>query len=48
MKQFKVTPRGLVSMKGKGECYTYWLDGATEENEIVGPNVLKNLYIEVG
>jgi class 3 adenylate cyclase len=47
-KQFKFTPRGLVPMKGKGECYTYWLDGATEENEILGSNVLKNLYIEVG
>jgi len=46
--QFRFTSRGLVPMKGKGECYTYWLEGGTEDNEIAGPEAIKKLYIEVG
>jgi len=46
--QYRFTPRGLVPMKGKGDCMTYWLDGGTENNEIVSPSALKELYKDVG
>ena len=45
--QFTWTPRGLVPMKGKGEMFTYWLDGGTDKNDSVGPDALAQLVKEV-
>jgi len=44
---FQWTPRGLVTMKGKGQMFTYWLDGASELNPRTGPEALKKLVKEV-
>ena len=44
---FRWTPRGLVTMKGKGRMFTYWLDGASELNPQTGPEALKKLVEEV-
>lgn len=41
--QFRLSPRGLVDMKGKGERYTFWLLGATEHNEETNPTALKEI-----
>ena len=45
--QFDMSPRGLVEMKGKSKMYTYWLDGATLENEKTGPAAIQALYEEL-
>ena len=45
--QFKFTPRGLVEMKGKGQMFTYWIDGGTEDNVYVNKEGLNTLYEEV-
>eukprot|EP00559_Dactyliosolen_fragilissimus_P009842 CAMPEP_0184855690 /NCGR_PEP_ID=MMETSP0580-20130426/842_1 /TAXON_ID=1118495 /ORGANISM="Dactyliosolen fragilissimus" /LENGTH=695 /DNA_ID=CAMNT_0027350255 /DNA_START=61 /DNA_END=2148 /DNA_ORIENTATION=- len=44
--QYDWTARGFVPMKGKGDMYTYWLDGATERNEAVSPEKLEELFNE--
>ena len=44
---YKFTTRGYVDMKGKGKCYTYWLDGGSEHNEISSPAAIETLREEV-
>ena len=44
---YKFTSRGYVDMKGKGKCYTYWLDGGSEHNEISSPAAIETLREEV-
>ncbi|CAJ1949482.1 unnamed protein product [Cylindrotheca closterium] len=44
--QFSFTPRGLVDMKGKGEHYTYWLNGATTDNHEANAEALECLNEE--
>jgi class 3 adenylate cyclase len=46
--QHRFTPRGLVDMKGKGNAYTYWLEGGTEQNPHVNPKAIQGLVKEVG
>jgi guanylate cyclase soluble subunit beta len=46
--QYRFTPRGLVDMKGKGNAYTYWLEGGTEHNPDVNPKAIQVLVQEVG
>lgn len=46
--QYEFTPRGLVAMKGKGEQYTYWLNGGTPDNSLANHEYIKNIYKEVG
>lgn len=36
---FDVTERGLVSMKGKGEMRTYWLNGEKPLSEVAGQKI---------
>ncbi|CAB9515333.1 Receptor-type guanylate cyclase gcy [Seminavis robusta] len=45
--QYQWTPRGLVDMKGKGERYTYFLEGGTTDNTLAGPAAVQDLYEEV-
>ncbi|CAJ1970219.1 unnamed protein product [Cylindrotheca closterium] len=45
--QYKFRARGLVDMKGKGECYTYWLESATEENPAANEESLASLSRQV-
>jgi class 3 adenylate cyclase len=45
--QFSFTPRGLIDMKGKGQMFTYWLDGGTADNEQTNPDALHKLSEEV-
>jgi hypothetical protein len=44
---YNFTPRGYVDMKGKGQCYTYWLDGGSEYNGLAGPTAISKLRKEV-
>jgi hypothetical protein len=46
--QYKFTPRGYVEMKGKGRCFTYWLENGTNQNEYASPKKIKQLRLEVG
>jgi class 3 adenylate cyclase len=46
-KEFEFTPRGMVDMKGKGMMATYFLEGATNENDDVNEGSLDTLYTEV-
>jgi guanylate cyclase soluble subunit beta len=46
--QYRFTPRGLVDMKGKGNAYTYWLEGGTEQNLHVNPKAIRALVQEIG
>lgn len=46
--QFNLAPRGLVKMKGKDDCYTYWLESGTEENKATSPTAIAELYERVG
>lgn len=46
--QYTWRPRGLVDMKGKGECYTYFLEGGTGDNRQAGPAAIEMLYKEIG
>jgi class 3 adenylate cyclase len=46
--QHRFTPRGLVDMKGKGNAYTYWLEGGTEQNPHVNPKAIQTLVEDVG
>jgi class 3 adenylate cyclase len=45
--QYKFTPRGYVKMKGKGHCFTYWLDSGTRHNEAANARQIKLLCNEV-
>lgn len=45
--QFRFTPRGLIDMKGKGQMFTYWLDGGTADNARTNPGALEKLREEV-
>lgn len=45
--QYKLTPRGYVEMKGKGRCFTYWLESGTDQNESASPKKIKQLRSEV-
>lgn len=45
--QYKFTPRGYVEMKGKGRCFTYWLENGTNQNESASPKKVKQLRSEV-
>ena len=44
---YKFTSRGYVDMKGKGKCYTYWLDSGSEHNEISSPAAIETLREQV-
>ena len=44
---YKFTPRGYVDMKGKGKCYTYWLDGGSEHNDVSSPTAIEGLREQV-
>jgi hypothetical protein len=44
---YNFTPRGCVDMKGKGQCYTYWLDGGSEHNGLAGPTAISELRKQV-
>ena len=44
---YKFTSRGYVDMKGKGKCYTYWLDGGSEHNKISSPAAIVGLREQV-
>ena len=44
---YNFTPRGYVDMKGKGQCYTYWLDGGSEYNGLAGPTAISELRKQV-
>jgi class 3 adenylate cyclase len=45
--QYTFTPRGLVEMKGKGQCYTYWLESGTKHNHAAGSRQLQVLSNEI-
>jgi class 3 adenylate cyclase len=45
--QFVMKARGLVNMKGKGSCHTYWIDGATSNNKHTNLSSLKKLSNDV-
>jgi class 3 adenylate cyclase len=45
-KDFIITSRGVVEMKGKGETPTYWIE-STEQNELTGPTALHKLDMVV-
>ncbi|KAL3940805.1 MAG: hypothetical protein SGBAC_004721 [Bacillariaceae sp.] len=45
--QYNFTSRGLVDMKGKGEHYTYWLEGATTDNRQATVEALEYLEEEI-
>jgi len=44
---YEFTPRGFVDMKGKGRCYTYWLDGGSVHNDLANPTAIEQLRKEV-
>ena len=44
---YRFTPRGYVNMKGKGRCYTYWLDGGSEHNDLSSPAAIEGLREQV-
>ena len=44
---YRFTPRGYVDMKGKGRCYTYWLDGGSEHNDLSSPAAIEGLREQV-
>jgi class 3 adenylate cyclase len=44
---YNLKARGLVDMKGKGEHYTYWLEGGSEHNKEACPAALEALSDEV-
>ncbi|CAJ1967262.1 unnamed protein product [Cylindrotheca closterium] len=46
-RQYNFKARGLVDMKGKGECYTYWLESAAEGNTGVNEESLASLSSQV-
>lgn len=46
-KQFNFIPRGLIDMKGKGQMFTYWIDGATDDNPSTNLVALGCIYDEV-
>lgn len=46
-KKFKFNPRGMVDMKEKGPMATYFLEGATLENEDANERALDILYAKV-
>lgn len=41
--EYNIEYRGIVAMKGKGDVPTYWLNGARDENEVVGRQALESL-----
>lgn len=44
---YDFTARGYVDMKGKGRCYTYWLDRGSKHNKVARPSAIKELKTEV-
>jgi Adenylate and Guanylate cyclase catalytic domain len=43
-----ISARGLVYMKGKGDCMTYLLQGGTHANPHAGPAAIRELHQQVG
>lgn len=44
---YEFTDRGYVDMKGKGRCYTYWLDRGGKHNELASPEAIEELRKDV-